>query len=436
MNCYEEQKAVVREIRKGVEKDSKDGMLNWFSLGKWIVMGFVTGTIVGVICTFFSFCLQYVTRFRQENSWIIFFLPVAGLVIVWLYHLTKNTHDTGTNMVIASIHSNTQISYKMAPLIFISTILTHLCGGSSGREGAAIQLGGSITNYLSDIPFLKFNEDDHRINIMCGMSAGFAALFGTPLASSIFSLEVVSVGIMHYSALVPCIIASYVAYFIATGFGIAPEAFSILEIPTFTPKYMVLFLLFGAVLGLISILFCKCMHHAESLYKMYFKNPYLRIFAAGCIIVLLAGLLKTNRYLGSGMEIITHIFEENVPADISVFLLKIIFTAFTLAAGYRGGEIVPSFCIGASFGSCLAGILGLPITLVAACGMVGFFCGVTNCPITSLLIAFELFGFEGMPYFLFTIAVSYMFSGYYGLYSAQKIMYSKLKTKFINGRVH
>lgn len=427
---------LFKQLKKNFMRDSKNSAVNVFTLFKWLVMGLITGTIVGLVATAFSYALKYANEFRGRHTWVMYFLPLAGLTIVFLYRFTKNTNDTGTNMVISSIHSSTQISYKMAPLIFVSTVLTHLCGGSAGREGAAIQLGGSITNILSDIKFLKFTENDHRVNIMCGMSAGFSALFGTPLASAIFSLEVVSVGIMHYSALVPCVIASYTAHFIATAFGVAPEAFRVLSIPAFSPDKMLIFLMFGAILGGLSILFCVCLHQAEHLYKKLLKNPYIRIFAAGCIIILLVLLLRTDIYLGSGMGIIQHIFEENTPASFEVFILKIIFTALTLGAGFKGGEIVPSFCIGAAFGSCAAALLGVPTTLAAACGMVGVFCGVTNCPMTSLLIAFELFGFEGMPYYLVTIAVSYMLSGYYGLYSAQKIIYSKLKTKYIDGKTH
>lgn len=416
---------IGKKFPNGVKSGVSEYFHGLFSLGKWLVMGVITGTIVGLVGVAFAYSLEFVNGFRAAHPQVIIGLPLAGLMIVFLYRVTKNTDDTGTNMVIEFIHSSGRIPYKMAPLIFITTVLTHLCGGSSGREGAALQLGGSITNFLSDIKFLRFTEDDHRVNIMCGMSAGFAALFGTPMASAIFALEVIQVGILHYSALVPCLISSFTAYFISTGFGIRPEAFAVLAIPAFSPEKMVIFLLFGAVLGIISILFCVCMHETQHLYTKAFRNPYLRIFAAGCIIVALTQILGTNRYLGSGIGIIEHIFEHDTPAEFYVFLLKILFTALTLGAGFKGGEIVPAFCIGAAFGSFAASILGVPVTLAAACGMVGVFCGVTNCPISSLLIAFEMFGFEGMPYYLITVAVSYMLSGYYSLYHTQKIVYSK-----------
>lgn len=403
------------------------------TLLKWLAISVAIGLIVGAIGSVFGHALVWANKFRVQNPIVIFALPVAGLIIVFLYRVSKNTNDKGTNMVIASIHSSKDIPFKMAPLIFISTILTHLCGGSSGREGAAIQLGGSICNALGK--YIKLNQNDQHIIIMCGMSAGFAALFGTPMAAAIFALEVISIGIMHYSALVPCVTAAMIARFVAEAFGIHPERFAVGEIPAIEPVLFFKMILFGALIGGVSILFCITLHTTESLYKLCFENHYVRIFVSGCLIVMLTILMGSTLYLGSGTEIIEQIFHGEKVA-VYTFALKMLFTALTLGAGFKGGEIVPSFCIGAAFGCVVAGLFGLPVTLVAACGMVGVFCGVTNCPITSLLISFELFGFEGMPYYLITIAVSYMLSGYYGLYRAQKIMYSKTETHFVNKAAH
>lgn len=403
------------------------------TLIKWLVIAACIGLIVGVIGACFGHSLTYVNHFRAEHPWIMFALPFGGLLIVFLYRIFKNTDDKGTNMVISSIHSSTNIPFRMAPLIFISTLLTHLCGGSAGREGAAIQLGGSIANKIGKV--IKLSENDQHIIIMCGMSAGFSALFGTPLAAAIFSLEVISVGIMHYSALVPCVTASLIANFTAKFLKMPPEVFPVSGIPAITPVLFFKVVLFAAVVAGLSVVFCILLHTAEHLYKHFITNTYLRIFVSGCIIIVLTLILRTNIYLGSGMGIIEHIFHEGETRPFA-FLFKMIFTAVTLGAGFKGGEIVPSFTIGAAFGCIAASLLGLPTELAAACGMVGVFCGVTNCPLTSLLISFELFGFEGMPYYLTTIAVSYMLSGYYGLYHAQKIMYSKTETQFVNETTH
>lgn len=409
------------------------GLFHIKTLLKWLVISACTGLLVGAISLLFGYMLTSANDFREQNPMIVLALPVGGLAIVFLYRFFKNTRDSGTNMVIASIHSSTDIPFKIAPLIFISTVITHLCGGSSGREGAAIQLGGSIANQVGKV--IKLNENDQHIIIMCGMSAGFSALFGTPMAAAIFALEVISIGIMHYSALVPCVTAAMIAHFMARFFQVPAEVFPVTGVPAMDPYIFLKIVVFAAVVGGVSILFCMFLHTVEHMYKKFFKNPYIRIFVAGCLIILLSVILRTDMYLGAGMRMIEHIFHTG-DTEMYSFLLKMLFTALTLGAGFKGGEIVPSFCIGAAFGCAVASLMGMPPTLIAACGMVGVFCGVTNCPITSLLISFELFGFEGMPYYLVTIAVSYMLSGYYGLYRAQKIMYSKTETNFVNRAAH
>lgn len=400
---------------------------------KWVIIGLLMGVTVGLAGTCFSLLLTQANQFRTTYPLIVLALPVAGLAIVLLYRLFKDTNDTGTNMVIASIQNSSEIPFQMAPLIFLSTILTQLCGGSAGREGAALQLGGSIANRLGHT--LHLDANSRRTTIMCGMSAGFSALFGTPLAAAIFSMEVISIGIMHYSALVPSVIASYTAFFIAQFLGCHAESFPVTDLIAATPWSLSKILVFGAGTAAISILFCIVLHLSERTYKKWFPSPLLRIFVGGFLVLLLAEVLGTQRYLGSGMSIIEHIFTQGT-TEWYVFLLKIVFTALTLGAGYKGGEIVPSLCIGAAFGCLTAPLLGLPSDLASACGMAGVFCGVTNCPITSLLISFELFGFEGMPFYLVTIAASYMLSGRYGLYRAQKIIYAKTETRYINKKAH
>ncbi len=399
------------------------------NLLKWLLLGAAVGVLVGMVSAAFAHVLAFVNLFRTNHPVVVLGLPVGGLLIVCLYHVFRNAEDCGTNTVISSVHSSSDIPFRMTPLIFISTAITHLCGGSAGREGAAIQLGGSMCNYLGKAMELKPNE--RRVVIMCGMSAGFSALFGTPMAAAVFALEVISIGIMHYSALVPCVTASLVSHFVAKLFQVPPESFPVPDVPAMDPLGLVKIIVFAAAAGVVSILFCLVMHKVAALLKNHLKNPYLRAFVGGCMILLLSLTLRTDVYLGSGMGIIEHIFQEG-EASPWMFLLKILFTALTLGAGFKGGEIVPSFTVGAALGCLLAAPLGIPVPLAAACGMVGVFCGVTNCPITSLLISFELFGFAGMPYYLVTVAVSFMLSGKFGLYHAQRIMYSKTETRYIN----
>jgi len=399
---------------------------------KWVIFSIVVGIVAGSCGTAFYFALSVVTDFRMKYPWLIYFLPIGGLAIVGLYHLCKDDNDTGTNLVISAIHSGDKVPFIMAPLIFVSTLITHLFGGSAGREGAALQMGGSIGSSIGRV--FRFDEKDKHVMIMCGMSAAFSALFGTPMAAAILPMEIVSVGVMYYIALVPCVISSLVAHGIAYSFGITNSLFQIHGIPDFTIAASVKISVLAILCALISILFCVMLHKSEDLYKHFFKNPYLRVFVGGCIIIVLTLLVGDQSYNGTGINIIEHCINGTVRPE--AFLLKMIFTALTLGAGYKGGEIVPSFFTGAAFGCLFGNLLGFSPTLCTAVGMTSVFCGVTNCPITSLLISFELFGYDGMPYFLLSTALSYMLSGYFGLYRSQKIVYSKYKTNYINKTTH
>ena len=390
---------------------------------KWLVFGTLIGLIVGTVASCFGVALGFVNNLRGDWPLLKLGLPVGGLAIVFLYRFFRNYSDKGTNTVVASLHSNVDIPGKMAPLIFVSTVITHLFGGSAGREGAALQLGSSIANFLGKS--LRLSDDDRKMVIMCGMSAGFSALFGTPMAAAVFSMEVIRVGSMHYAGFVPCVVASIVGNFVAKGFQLPPEVFPFTNVPELSPLTFAQILIFAVGAALVSILFCVTLHETEHLYEKRLKNPYLRIAVGGTVIVALTFVLGTDLYLGSGMGIIEEILHHGHAVPWYAFLLKLLFTALTIGAGFKGGEIVPSFTVGAAFGCCVAGLVGLPMELVTACGMVGVFCGVTNSPITALLISFELFGFAGMPYFLVTVAVTYMLSGYHSLYREQRFSDSK-----------
>lgn len=397
-------------------------------LAKWLLIAGMVGLIVGFVASGFGHALIFANQLRAKWPWLVLGLPVGGLVIVFLYRVSKNHDDRGTNTIVASIQESSEIPFKMAPLIFVSTVITQLFGGSAGREGAALQLGGSIAKKLGKL--IRLGQNDQRTIIMCGMSAGFSALFGTPLAAAIFSLEVVSVGIMHYSALVPCVTAALIAHFVADFCQIPPEVFPVSIVPAMDIVSFLKIVAFAVAVGGTSVLFCVILHKGEHAYEKYIKNPYLRIVLGGILVAGLAALMGTGAYLGSGMGIIEEILHHGHKTDWYAFLLKMIFTMLTLGAGFKGGEIVPSLCIGAALGSICGTALGLPMELVAACGMAGLFCGVTNAPISSLLLAFELFGYEGMPYYLVTVAVSFLVSGCHSLYKRQKIVFSKTHTSY------
>ncbi len=397
---------------------------------KWIFFSLFSGICIGLAGTAFYHCLNLVTRTRTEYPWLIFLLPAGGMLIVFLYRLFRNENDRGTNLVLTAISSGERIPLRMAPSIFLSTLITHLFGGSAGREGAALQLGGSIGNFLGKT--FRMDEKDQHIMIMCGMSAAFSSVFGTPMAAAVFSMEVVTVGIMHYSALVPCVLASLAAHQLALFLGAAPEAFAVTQIPEFSLSSACLAALLAALCAVISVCFCWMLHSAEKGYRYFFKNPYVQAAAGGVLVLLLTFLVGNQNYNGSGTHLLPLFFSGEGGAMPEAVLLKMCFTALTIGAGFKGGEIVPAFFVGAAFGSLFAALTGCPADICTAVGMTSVFCGVTNCPITSLLISFELFGYEGMPYYLIAVAFSYMLSGYAGLYRGQKIAYSKFKTNYIN----
>lgn len=398
------------------------------NLFKWLILAVATGLIVGAVSSFFADSLKKVTSLRGIYPQIFLLLPVSGLLIVFLYQKIGK-EDGGTNQVLSTIRSQDDVPFRSAPLIFISTILTHVTGGSAGREGAAIQLGGSIGNQLGR--WLKLDEEDTHVMIMCGMSAAFSAVFGTPMAAAVFSMEVISVGIMYYAALLPCVIASIIAARFATGFGINPETFHVVNIPELTVETGVKMVIVAVACAAVSIIFCMALQGVSKLYSRFFKNPYIRIVAASFIIIGITILLHTTDYMGAGNNLIELAVEKGQTRPLD-FFWKMLLTALTMRAGFRGGEIVPSFCIGATFGCLMGQIIGLSPSICAAAGMTALFCGVTNCPITSILIAFELFGFHGVSYYLIAVAISYSVSGYYGLYKDQTIVYSKYKAKYIN----
>lgn len=395
---------------------------------KWTFLAIVTGGIIGVASSAFGHALSMATSARKEYPLLLFGLPIAGVIIVFLYK-KFGKDDGGTNQVFSTVRARDEVPATAAPLIFVSTVLTHLTGGSAGREGAAIQLGGSIANQLGRI--IKLDDEDTHVIVMCGMSAAFAALFGTPMAAAIFSLEVISVGVMYYTALMPCLLASLMAAGVAGALGIHAEHFYAGFVPDMTVVYGMKVSFVILVCSVVSIFFCIVLKLVGKAYGHWLKNKYTRIVVAAAMIIGLNLMLQTTDYMGAGTEMIVQAvqFGKARPLD---FFWKVVLTALTMKAGFKGGEIVPSFCIGATLGCVMGQLIGFEPRLCAACGMIAFFCGVTNCPITSMLIAFELFGFGGVSYYLLAVAISYATSGYYGLYKDQTIVYSKYKAKYVN----
>lgn len=404
-----------------------------FSVLKWTLFAIITGAFVGLFATAFGLAMQKVISVRESHSWLIFFLPLGAILITFLYKHILQEKDSGTNTVISAIQSDQRLPVRLAPLIFVSTLITHLVGGSAGREGAALQMGGAIGCGIGR--FFKFNATDKKTMIMCGMSAAFSALFGTPMAAAIFSMEVISVGIMHYAALVPCVISALVARQIAGYFGLSSLAYSLGEIPAFNLKTSIMICIFAIICGIVSIVFCVMLHKYEEFLSVTIKNAYFKAFVGGCSVLVLTLIVGNQNYNSTGTAIIMSCFT-GATIPLAAFLLKMIFTTLTLSCGYKGGEIVPTLFIGATLGAACGQLIGFSPSLMAAVGMGALFCGVTNCPISSLLICFELFGYDAMPYFLLSVAFSYWVSGYHGLYKSQKIVYSKYKSNYIDKNVY
>lgn len=415
-------------INHKIDHNSKRAL----SVITWTVAAILVGVLVGAFASSFGLAMRYVIQARENHPWFIYFLPVGAILITFIYKHILKIKDSGTNTVIAAIQSDERLPFRLAPLIYISTLITHLVGGSAGREGAALQMGGAIGNGIGRV--LKLNSTDKKTMIMCGMSAAFSALFGTPMAAAIFSMEVISVGIMHYAALVPCVISSLVARTIAVYMGLSTPKYVVGTIPKLGLKNAFFICLFAILCGFVSIIFCTILHKYEEFLSAMVKNPYIKGAIGGTSVLILTLLVGSQTYNSTGSAIIESCFT-GATIGLEAFLLKIIFTTLTLSCGYKGGEIVPTLFIGATFGCAIAPILGMPPALLAAVGMGALFCGVTNCPIASLLICFELFGYEPMPYFLLGVSFSYWVSGYTGLYKAQKIVYSKYRSNYIDKHV-
>lgn len=398
---------------------------------RWTAISIVMGTVCGLIGTAFGYGVIYAQRLFKTHSFMLYLMPVAGVLIVLLHQMFHEIGNKGTNLILESISSDERIPMATLPCIFISTILSQAVGASAGKEGAALQIGGCIGNYFGDV--FHMDERDKKVMIMSGMSGCFGAIFGTPLAAAMFGIEVISIGVAYYAALVPCVFASFIGAQISGALGLHGESFQILHIPEFSLVPALYTVGLGLTCALLSVCFCILLHETQHLYKNKIGNVYVRILVAAGLSIALA-LIFGRDYCGAGFNLV----EKAVDGESAYlgFLLKMIFTAVALGGGFKGGEIVPTLAVGASFGCTFGLLTGFEPSLCAAAGMLATFVGVTNCPIATMFLGFELFGFEAMPYFAVAVAISFTLSGYYGLYSGQKFTYSKTKAEFINRKAH
>jgi H+/Cl- antiporter ClcA len=403
---------------------------------RWFLLVLPVAIVVGSIVAFFLWLLELATHIRWEHPYLLYFLPFVGVIIVWAYRFKGKNSEAGNNLVMDEIHKpGGGIPTRMASFVLFGTVLTHLFGGSAGREGTAVQIGGSMAQFIGNKFRLK--SDDMRILLMAGVAAGFGAVFGTPLAGTIFALEVLTIGRIKYDALLPCFMASLLADMVCSLWGITHTHYIVsfqdkgsFSFMHFDIKLVAYAIVAGVLFGLCAYLFAESSHFIKRIAHKYIANKYLIPFLGGCVIIALTFVFGTD-YLGLGVTTPTGTGACIVNAfhaggvDWFSWLWKLIFTVITLSTGFKGGEVTPLFFIGAALGNTLAVVTGAPVDLFAAMGFIAVFAGATNTPLACTVMGVELFGGQHVLYFAIACFVAYYFSGHSGIYTSQKINVSK-----------
>ncbi|WP_417887513.1 voltage-gated chloride channel family protein [Zunongwangia sp.] len=387
-------------------------------LFKWIFICLILGVITGSISAFFLLSLEWATNWRESHLWIIALLPVGGFIIGLSYHLYGNSVVKGNNLLLEEFHSPKKvIPFRMAPLVLFGTILTHFFGGSAGREGTAVQVGGAVADRFTKV--LKLSKRDRKIVLIAGISAGFASVFGTPLAGGIFALEVLILGRIRLDAIIPSFMAAVFADYFCRFWNVSHTHYHIDSVAKMTPVNLLWSLLAGIIFGLVAMLFSKSTHFWSNLFKKTINYPPLRPVVGGVILAVAIYFMGTTKYIGLGVPTIVNAFK--IHLNSYDFLLKVLFTSFTLGAGFKGGEVTPLFYIGAALGNVLIWFIPLPMDLLAGMGFVAVFAGATNTPIACTIMGIELFGIESGVFIALACSTAYLFSGHSGVYSSQII---------------
>ncbi|WP_343746655.1 voltage-gated chloride channel family protein [Chitinophaga sp.] len=421
-----------------------------YQLLRWTVLVLPVALIVGSLVALFLWLLDKATKIRFEHGWLLYLLPVAGVLIYWLYRLGGGNAEKGNNLIMDEIHQpGGGVPARMAPLVLLTTVITHLFGGSAGREGTAVQIGGSMAAWTGKT--LGLTHRDIRILLMTGIAAGFGAVFGTPIAGTVFALEVLAIGAMRYDALVPCLIAAVLADVVCSAWGISHTHYQILYTSTHLTPYVpfvkadLLLLLkvivVGVAFGLTSFLFSWLIHAIKHNANTYIKIPWLIPVVGGVMIITMTFIAGTRDYLGlgvysqspDGVSIVNAFRNTGTISDWS-WLWKLVFTAVTLGMGFKGGEVTPLFFMGATLGHTLALLLGAPVDLFAGLGFIAVFAGATNTPLACTLMGVELFGADHVLYFAVACFTAYYFSGHSGIYASQKLVVSKFYSNPESGR--
>lgn len=388
------------------------------SILKWILICLLIGILSGSASAFFLVSLHWVTNYRENNFWFIGLLPIGGLLIGFLYHYYGKEVVKGNNLILEEYENPKKpIPLVMAPLVLVGTLITHLVGGSAGREGTAVQMGGAIADQFTSI--FKLDNSERKTILILGISAGFASVFGTPLAGAVFALEVLYFSKINFRSILTSFIVAYVAFYTVEFWKVEHTHYSIPVVPAISFINLFWILIVGILFGLTAMLFSKTTRFWHCLFYKSIKYAPLRPFIGGVILALSIYIIGTTKYIGMGIPVIVDAFHHtNTNYD---FLLKILFTGFTLGAGFKGGEVTPLFFIGATLGSALSAFIPLPIALLAGMGFVAVFSGATHTPIACTIIGMELFGIECGLYIAIACIIAYFFSGSEGIYGSQII---------------